>query len=224
MAYNLNAKVHVLKNGSERVTSNFGQRSLKFNNKTYNSYHYGIDLISRKYGTDYIIAFADGTVSVVNNNVNGYSETYASGNYIVIKHNNGYDTRYLHLKKNSMKVKVGDKVKKGQVIAYMNSSGFSTGNHLHFEIRKNGVALNPKNYLLGKNSIKSSKTSSVTKKATTSKQKSTATKTYTVKKGDSLWKIAEKYYENGTKYKQIAKLNNIKSPYIIYPGQKLNIY
>ena len=46
---------------------------------------------------------------------------------------------------------------------------------------------------------------------------------YTVKRGDCLWNIAKKYYGNGTKYKEIAKLNNIKSPYIIYPGQKLKI-
>ena len=96
MAYNLNAKVHVLKNGNERVTSNYGNRSFKFNGKTYSGFHYGIDLISKKYGTDYIIAFADGVVSTIRNTVSGYSEEVSSGNYIIIKHNNGYDTRYLH--------------------------------------------------------------------------------------------------------------------------------
>lgn len=209
MAYNLNAKIHVLKNESERVTSDYGNRNLEFNGKTYSGFHYGIDLISKKYGTDYIIAFADGTVTSIRNTINGYSETYSSGNYIIIKHSNNYETRYLHLKKDSIKVKQGQKIKKGQIIAYMNSSGFSTGDHLHFEIRKNGKAINPKNYLLGKNKIENN-----LKKDTIY---------HIVKSGESLWSIAEKYYNNGVKYKDIAKLNNIKAPYIIYPKQKIKI-
>ena len=53
--------------------------------------------------------------------------------------------------------------------------------------------------------------------------KKSTVKYHTVSSGDQLWAIAEKYYGNGTKYKEIAKLNNIKSPYTIYPGQKLKI-
>ena len=69
MAYDLKSKVHVLKNGYERVTSNYGNRVLKFNSKTYNSFHAGIDLISKKYGKDYIIAFDDGKLSIADNYV-----------------------------------------------------------------------------------------------------------------------------------------------------------
>lgn len=153
MAYNLGAVNHILKNGCERVTSDFGNRSFSYNGKTYSGFHGGIDIISSKYGTDHIVAFEKGTVVAIRNSITGYTERQASGNYVYIDHGNGYQTRYLHLKKDTIKVRVGDKVSKGQVIAYMNSSGFSTGNHVHFEVRYNGVTQNPKEYLLGNKKI-----------------------------------------------------------------------
>ena len=63
------------------------------------------------------------------------------GRVVMIKHSSEYETLYAHNSKNL--VKVGDKVKKGQVIAKMGSSGRSTGSHLHFEIHKNGNVINP---------------------------------------------------------------------------------
>ena len=153
MAYKLNAKVHVLKNGNEKVTSNYGNRTFTNKGKTYSGFHGGIDLICGKNGTDHIIAFHDGKISQVRNSVVGYNEKLSAGNYVYIDHDNGYQSRYCHLKKDTLCVKKGDKVKKCDVIAYMGSTGFSTGNHLHFEIRKNGKTVNPKNYLLGTNKI-----------------------------------------------------------------------
>lgn len=67
---------------------------------------------------------------------------------------------------------------------------------------------------------------SSTKKATVTKQRPVTKeipKTYTVKKGDTLWLIAKKYLGDGSKYKDIAKLNNIKNPNLIYPGQVLRL-
>ena len=64
-----------------------------------------------------------------------------------------YKTRYLHLAPNSVTVKLGDKVKKGDVIGYMGTTGLSTSVHLHFEIQYNGKAIDPKPFLLGENSI-----------------------------------------------------------------------
>lgn len=212
MAYDLKSKVHVLKNGSERVTSDYGNRTLKFNGKTYKNFHAGIDLISKKFGKDYIIAFADGKVVSTRSTIKGYNEQEASGNYVAIKHSNGYETRYLHLKINTIKVKVGQKVKKGQVLAYMNSSGFSTGDHLHFEVRKNGIAVDPKPFLLGEKTF--------SKKSLTAKN---GKRYHKVLSGDTLWTIAEKYFGNGMKYKELAKLNDIQAPYIIYPGQELKL-
>lgn len=153
MAYDLKAKIHVLKYGYERVTSDYGNRSFNFKGKKYSDFHKGVDLISKKYGTDYITSFADGKVVAIRDSIKGYDEKNSSGNYIHINHTNGYQTRYLHLKKGTLKVKKGDEVKQGQIIAFMNSSGFSTGNHLHFEIRKDGKHLDPKPFLLGEKKI-----------------------------------------------------------------------
>jgi len=67
------------------------------------------------------------------------------GNYIVIDHGNGFQTLYAHLSK--IFVKPGDVIGQGTIIGHMGSSGRSTGPHLHFEIRKGGIQLNPLNYL-----------------------------------------------------------------------------
>jgi len=95
-------------------------------------------------GTDYrasmgtnVIAVADGKVIDMNNDFedNQFKEN-SYGNFVKIDHQNGYITIYAHLKKNSIKVKKGDDVKKGDIIAETDNSGDSTGPHLHFEVRK----------------------------------------------------------------------------------------
>ncbi|MGP7816207.1 M23 family metallopeptidase [Niallia sp. 01092] len=112
--------------------------------------HYGIDFAQN--GTNNIYASADGTVSQ-----SFYSNSY--GECIMILHNiNGqvYETVYAHLRKGTRKVNTGQKVKQGQVIGIMGSTGDSTGQHLHFELHKgrwNGSksnAVNPMNYINGK--------------------------------------------------------------------------
>lgn len=69
----------------------------------------------------------------------GYQGGY--GNLLVIKHNSTYRTVYAHLDK--FKVNIGDWVNQGDIVAYTGNTGLSTGPHLHFEIRKNGLSLNP---------------------------------------------------------------------------------
>lgn len=151
MGKRLNIKNHVLKNGCEYETSPFGARKDPFSGKS--SYHYGEDMISSKYGSDYIIAFQDGTVVSICNSVAGFSTTHSSGNYVYIAHAGSYQTRYLHLKKDSLTVKVGQIVRKGDIIAYMGTTGYSTGAHLHFEVRSGGKALDPIPYLNGEKNI-----------------------------------------------------------------------
>ena len=76
---------------------------------------------------------SDGGIVVVAGWEGGY------GNCVVIKHSNGYYTRYGHMPHGAIKVKVGQKVSKGQQIGAIGSTGNSTGPHLHFEIRKGGI-------------------------------------------------------------------------------------
>lgn len=112
------------------VTSRFGQR--------WGRGHKGIDIGAPK-GTP-IKAAAAGTVILSSYGYNG-----GYGNYIILQNANGVQTVYGHC--TSLNVKVGAQVSQGQTIGTVGSTGRSTGNHLHFEIRVNGVAQNPQNYL-----------------------------------------------------------------------------
>lgn len=102
----------------------------------WGDFHHAIDLACNS-GSD-IYAADGGTVIQA-----GYMGSY--GNVIFIDHKNGQETRYAHCSK--LLVKKGDKVFQGQVIAKVGSTGRSTGPHLHFEVRINGVPKNPHNYL-----------------------------------------------------------------------------
>ena len=100
-------------------------------------FHPGID-IANDAGTP-IVATADGVVTTAGWNAGGY------GNMVDIDHGNGITTRYGHAQR--VVVTAGQQVKRGQVIAYMGSTGFSTGPHVHYEVRVNGQAVNPSRYL-----------------------------------------------------------------------------
>ncbi len=100
--------------------------------------HKGVDLtMSGAYGKS--VYAADGGTVIFS----GWSGGY--GNLVKIKHSNGYVTYYAHM--SARLVSTGDKVSRGQTIGRIGSTGNSTGPHLHFEIRKNGVALNPMKYI-----------------------------------------------------------------------------
>ncbi len=114
------------------ITSRYGYRNI-FGGS---SFHGGVD-IANSYGTD--IVAADGGVVTYAGWMSGY------GYLVQIDHQNGYVTYYGH--NSSLLVSVGDKVYKGQHIAEMGSTGRSTGNHCHFEVRLNGERQNPMNYL-----------------------------------------------------------------------------
>lgn len=117
------------------VTSRFGWRSSPWGSGS-GDWHPGID-IANDMGTP-IIAAADGTV-VSSSWYGGY------GNMVEIDHGNGIITIYGHNSQNL--VTPGQQVKKGQLIAHMGSTGYSTGPHLHYEIRVNGTAVNPSSFL-----------------------------------------------------------------------------
>ena len=110
------------------ITSYYGYR--------WGRLHKGIDIGART-GTP-IYAAADGTIESAS-----WDRGY--GNLVKISHGSGIETLYGHTSK--MVVKAGQKVKKGQLIAYVGSTGHSTGPHLHFEVRLNGNSVNPLKYL-----------------------------------------------------------------------------
>jgi murein DD-endopeptidase MepM/ murein hydrolase activator NlpD len=116
------------------VTSSFGYRRHPITGRR--SMHKGID-IAAKHGSD-IVAMADGLV-IFSGRKSGY------GNIVEVRHANGLETRYAHNHRNL--AKEGDLVRKGQVIAKLGSTGRSTGPHVHFEVRRNGEAVNPMRYL-----------------------------------------------------------------------------
>lgn len=111
--------------------------------------HNGVDIVKKGYMLDNIVAHSDGTVvEVISDcNVNTPNNSNNPGNMVKIDHGNGYMTRYLHLAYNTVKVKVGDKVKKGQRLGYMGNTGYSFGGHLHFEVWKNGNRIDPTEFL-----------------------------------------------------------------------------
>ena len=100
-------------------------------------FHPGMD-IANDMGTP-IVATADGVVEYAGWNSGGY------GNMVDINHGNGLMTRYGHA--SQVVVSVGQHVKRGQLIAYMGSTGFSTGPHVHYEVHVNGNRVNPISYL-----------------------------------------------------------------------------
>ncbi len=113
-----------------KITSGFGYRKNPFGRGR--EFHSGID-IGNNSGTK-IKAAGSGVVTFA-----GYNSGY--GRYLIISHGYGYQSVYGHNRK--LLVKVGDKVKKGQIISEMGSSGRSTGPHLHFEIKLNGNPIDP---------------------------------------------------------------------------------
>ena len=120
--------------GYTRISSYFGPRPQPTAGASTN--HKGVDLAA-PYGSA-ILASAAGVVT---------TSTYSSsaGNYIVIAHGNGTSTVYMHC--SALLVSVGETVEQGEKIAKVGSTGYSTGNHLHFGVIKNGTYVNPLNYV-----------------------------------------------------------------------------
>jgi murein DD-endopeptidase MepM/ murein hydrolase activator NlpD len=106
--------------------------------QSYSFYHKAIDIANRAGGA--ILATDAGIVTVA-----GWPDNSGYGNRVMIDHGNGYITLYAHM--SMIQVREGQRVKRGDVIGQMGSTGRSTGTHLHFEIRQGGVLLNPLSFL-----------------------------------------------------------------------------
>lgn len=120
-----------------RMTSGFGMRNHPV--RGGRRAHKGVDLAAPT-GTP-VYATADGIVDLAR-----WGRGY--GLYIKLDHGADLETRYAHLSR--LAVAPGDRVEKGEVIGYVGSTGWSTGPHLHYEVRVNGVAVNPIHYMVAK--------------------------------------------------------------------------
>ena len=116
------------------MSSRYGRRADPFTGRL--AWHKGVDFAGKAKSP--INAVAAGVVT-------WSGEKHGYGEMVEINHGGGYSTRYAHNSEN--KVKVGDIVRKGQLIALMGSSGRSTGPHVHFEVYKDGRAVNPAKYI-----------------------------------------------------------------------------
>jgi murein DD-endopeptidase MepM/ murein hydrolase activator NlpD len=126
----------------KQMASGFGYRSDPFTK--IRKFHYGMDFTART-GTP-IYATGDGVVYKADASLSGY------GNHIQIQHGYGYKTLYAHLSK--YKCRPGQRVKRGDVIGYVGSTGRSQAPHLHYEVFKNGERVNPLNFYYGSISAK----------------------------------------------------------------------
>lgn len=117
------------------VSSSFGGRNSPFGRG--GQFHKGLD-ISNRIGTP-VVAPAEGTVIMA-------QPDGAYGNSVEIEHGGGIVTKYAHLQKSV--VKSGQWVKRGEVLGYIGMTGRTTGPHLHYEVRLNGVPVNPMRYIL----------------------------------------------------------------------------
>lgn len=117
------------------ISSGFGWRKSPFTG--LREFHRGLD-ISAKRGTP-IIAPADGQVTSIGKDLH-------LGKFIKIKHHDRFTTLYGHLLQ--YKVKRGQKIKRGDIIGLMGNTGMSTGYHLHYEVRKDKMSVNPHNHIL----------------------------------------------------------------------------
>ena len=124
------------------VSSTYGYR--------WGSLHKGID-ISQNKGADVVASKSGKVIRAVSSCTHNYGKSSnccgnGYGNHVIIMHDDGtYSTLYGHMER--IVVSVGDSVKKGDTIGYVGSTGYSTGFHLHFEIRKNGTPIDPSGYL-----------------------------------------------------------------------------
>lgn len=122
-----------IRNGANNIVSGFGRRFHPLLKTLH--FHTGIDITSPK-GTP-IYAAGDGVVVEIKG-MSGY------GNVVVLDHGWGYQTLYAHMSKKA--VKPGQKVKRGECIGYVGSTGMSTAPHLHYEVIKGGTKVNPINF------------------------------------------------------------------------------
>ena len=189
------------------VTSKFGFRKYRF--------HYGTD-IKVQIG-DSIRASWDGQVRIVGWDPRGY------GYYVVIRHNNGFETVYGHLSRPLFDE--GEPIYAGEVLGLGGNTGRSTGSHLHYEIRYLGNAINPELLVdFAQGGIRYPETYTLTKKSTFGHNKELKAvqqaQYHRVRQGDTLGAIARKYH---TTVGALCRMNKIKETSLLQIGQRIRV-
>jgi len=189
-----------------RVTSRFGVRRGRF--------HFGTDLALRV--GDPVRAAFSGKVRIIDFDRRGF------GHYVVIRHDNGFETLYAHLSR--VLVEHDQFVTAGDTIALGGNSGRSTGPHLHFEIRYLGNAINPENIIDFSTGTLRNDYYVMTRAGTFAYRREVAAlqaaQYVTVRSGDTLGHIARRH---GTTVQRLCQLNGITPRTIIRPGQRLRV-
>ena len=204
----LDMTTSIIPTESRRIAGHYGPRKHRM--------HRGVDLgLCHGENRTIVAAFAGKVVKVRNQ---GRRKGY--GRYVILDHGNGLTTLYAHLER--WKVKVGDELQAGDTIGIGGNSGRSFGAHLHFEMRYNGIYINPETvYDFAEGTFRDISVTLDTDKLQeieAAYQKEIGkSRFYKVRRGDCLGKIAHKY---GTSIEQIKRLNNLKSEKI-RPGQVL---
>jgi murein DD-endopeptidase MepM/ murein hydrolase activator NlpD len=185
--------------GSRHITSDFGFRKWRF--------HYGIDLKVDK--GDPVSSAFDGVVRITKR-----ARDY--GYYVVVRHFNGLETLYAHLSR--ILVNPGDTVKSGETVGLGGSTGRSTGNHLHFETRYLGNPINPNDIVNFNNYSVHNNILQLTAKHFEYKKEIAKIRYWTIRKGDTLGRIAQR---TGVSISKLCSLNGIKRTSILRIGRRL---
>lgn len=184
------------------ITSDFGLRRYRW--------HYGVDV--RLNVGDSVKAVFDGVVRMANYDRPGY------GHYVLVRHYNGLETLYGHLSQRL--VQVGDEIKAGDLVGWGGSTGRSSGPHLHFEVRYQGNAIDPKAIFDLESGCLIGETFTLNPSSFAYLADANKVIVHRVRSGDTLSGISYRY---GVSITKICRLNGISRNSVIRVGQRLRI-
>ena len=140
-----------LERGFLRVPLNYARVTSRF---TDSRLHPVLGEFRAHYGVDYAAPTGTPVMATASGTIETMSYTKSNGNYIALRHPNGYKTYYLHLNGFNKALRQGSPVNQGQIIGYVGSTGYSTGPHLDYRINKNGRWLNPLKFIAASKTLK----------------------------------------------------------------------
>lgn len=153
-----------LERGFLRVPLNYARVTSRF---TDSRLHPVLGEFRAHYGVDYAAPTGTPVMATASGTIETMSYTKSNGNYIALRHPNGYKTYYLHLNGFNKALRQGSPVNQGQIIGYVGSTGYSTGPHLDYRINKNGRWLNPLKFIAASKTLKEEELKKFTEHAET---------------------------------------------------------